>query len=181
MRRIFRPAIHFITHRILHIDDSPHRIAMGVALGLLTAWTPALGLHILIAFSLTSMTGANKFVALTCVWVSNVFTAIFIYYPNYLVGWYLLSRFRGEQALAHEEIVVLFKDLFAFDSIITCFYRIDFWQKLLTLLMNIGAELWVGGLVIGGAVSITAYFAFYHLIKWYRKNYPHRDASVVRR
>lgn len=45
-------------------------------------------------------------------------------------------------------------------------YRTDFWRKLLTLLMSIGAELWVGGLVIGGAVSITAYFAFYHLIKW---------------
>jgi hypothetical protein len=67
MRTIFQPTIHFITHRILHVDDSPHRIAMGVALGLLAAWTPAMGLHILVALSLTSMIGANKFVAFTCV------------------------------------------------------------------------------------------------------------------
>lgn len=174
MRALFRPVIHFITHRILHVDDSPHRIAMGVALGLFVAWTPAMGLQTLIALSLTSLIGANKFVAVTCVWASNFFTAIFIYYPNYLVGWYLLSRFSGEQAFTQEEVVVLFKNVFALDSVITCFYRIDFWQKLLTLLMSIGPELWVGGFVVGAAVSIAGYFSSYHLIKWYRKNHPHK-------
>lgn len=181
MRAIFQPAIHFITHRILHIDDSPHRIAMGVAIGFFAAWTPAMGLHILIALALTSMIGANKFVALTCVWVSNIFTAVFIYYPNYLVGWYLLNRFSGEPALTHDEVVVLFKDIFAFDSIITCFYRTDFWMKLLTLLMSIGVELWVGGLVVGGAVSVTAYFVSYHFIRRHRINHPHRQIPAKTR
>jgi len=30
MRTVFQPTIHFITHRILHVDDSPRRIAMGI-------------------------------------------------------------------------------------------------------------------------------------------------------
>jgi len=174
MRAIFQPVIHFITHKILHIDDSPHRIAMGIAIGFLIAWTPAIGLHILLALALTSMIGANKFVAVTCVWISNIFTAVFIYYPNYLVGWYLVNRFSGAPALTHGEVVLLFKDIFTFDSFITCFYRTDFWTKLLTLLMSIGVELWVGGLVVGSAVSITVYLVSYHFIKWHRIAHPHR-------
>lgn len=177
MRRIFQSAIHFLTHRILHVDDSSHKIALGVAVGLFVAWTPALGLHILITLALASITGANKFVALTCVWVSNIFTAIFIYYPNYLVGCFILNRFSNERVLSHEEVVILFKDLFAFESILTCFYQIDFWQKLLALLMRIGAELWVGGLIVGGVLSVTAYFTSHHTIKWYRKTHPRRQIS----
>jgi len=147
---------------------------MGVAIGFFTAWTPAIGLHILIALALTSVIGSNKFVALTCVWISNIFTAVFIYYPNYLVGWYLVSRFSGKPVLTHEEVVLLFKEIFAFDSFITCFYRTDFWVKLLTLLMSIGVELWFGGLVVGGFVAVTAYFISYHFINWYRVKHPHR-------
>jgi len=178
MPKIFKPAVHFITHRILHIDDSPHRIAMGVAIGLFSAWTPAIGLHILIALALTSVIGANKFVALTCVWVSNVFTAFFIYYPNYLTGWYLIGRFSGEPALTHQEVVMLFKNLFAFDSIITCFYSTGFWMDLLVLLMSIGLELWIGGFVIGAAISITAYIATYNMIKKHRIKHPHKTLII---
>ncbi len=38
-----RRVINFLKFRILHIDDSPHRIALGVALGLFTAYLPPLG------------------------------------------------------------------------------------------------------------------------------------------
>ncbi|MBW8035386.1 MAG: DUF2062 domain-containing protein, partial [Planctomycetes bacterium] len=62
---MMRPLIHFITHKILHVDDSPNRIALGAAIGLFIAWTPAVGLHTLIVLAITSLTKANKFVAVT--------------------------------------------------------------------------------------------------------------------
>jgi uncharacterized protein (DUF2062 family) len=161
----------------LHIDDSPNRIALGVAVGLFVAWTPAIGLHILITLALAAVTGANKFVALTCVWISNVFTAVFIYYPNYLVGWFILSRFNNKQALEQDEVITMFKDVFAFDNIATCLYQTEFWQKLLALLMKIGTELWVGGLIVGSIISVTGYIVFYNLINWYRKKHPHRQPT----
>jgi len=70
---------------------------------------------------------------------------------------------------------MLCKNLFAFDSIITCFYSTDFWMDLLLLLMSIGFELWIGGFVIGAAISITAYFTFYNIIKKHRIKHPHKN------
>ena len=165
-----RPVIHFITHKILHVDDSPNRIALGAAIGLFIAWTPAVGLHTLIVLAITSMTKANKFVAVTFSLTFNILTAPLILYPNYLLGKIILNRFRNGQSLTQEQVFALFKDLFTSGSVITNFYRIEFWQKLVTLLMSIGPELWIGGFIIGGPIAIAGYFTCYNFIKWQRKN-----------
>ena len=60
--------------KILHIDDSPHKISLGLAIGLFIAWTPLLGLHILLVIALTMLLRANKFAALVSVWVSVIFS-----------------------------------------------------------------------------------------------------------
>jgi uncharacterized protein (DUF2062 family) len=39
--------IRFLEYKILHIEDTPHKISLGVALGLFIAWSPLLGLHFL--------------------------------------------------------------------------------------------------------------------------------------
>ena len=55
----------FIKFRILHVDDSPHRIALGTALGILVAYMPPFGFHMVLAALLAVILRANKFVALT--------------------------------------------------------------------------------------------------------------------
>ena len=85
-KKLLRPVINFIKYRVLHVDDSPHRIALGVSIGLFAAYLPPLGIHILAALILSFLLRANKFVAVTFVWLSNPFTFVFIYYPNYLMG-----------------------------------------------------------------------------------------------
>ena len=172
-RTIFGPIVRFIKYNILHIDDSARRIAMGVAIGLFVGWTPLIGLHTLIVLPLALLVRANKFVAIAFVWVTNVFTAIPIYYFNYLVGRILLGSLRGEHVLTHREIASLFRKFLSFDNIVTFFCHDDFLRRFWTLVTNIRSELWVGGLVIGTAVSVTAYFVFYRLIKWYRKVHSH--------
>ena len=108
IRTIASRPIRFFKFRVLHHNDSSHRLAMGVAVGFFIAWTPALGLHIFMALGLAILLRANKFTALTCVWVNNPFTLFFIYYPNFLVGRALLGPFRSEQALAAEETFEIF-------------------------------------------------------------------------
>lgn len=171
IRTIFGPITRFIKFRILHVDDSPNRIAMGVAIGLFVGWTPLIGLHTLMVLPLAFVVRANKLVALACVWVTNIFTAVPIYYFNYLVGWALLGSLRGEQVLTRREIAGLFRNFLSFGNIVAFFYCDDFWHRLWTLLVNIRTELWVGSLVVGSAVSITAYFVFYYLIRWHHKTH----------
>ena len=38
----------FIKYRVLHVDDTPHRIALGVALGFFVTWTPTIGVQIVL-------------------------------------------------------------------------------------------------------------------------------------
>ena len=39
IRNIIRQIEHFVVYRILHAHDTPHRLALGIALGIFVAWT----------------------------------------------------------------------------------------------------------------------------------------------
>lgn len=164
----------FIKHRILHIDDTPRRIALGVAIGLFVAWTPLLGFHIPIALVVTFFFKANKFAALICVWASNAFTVIPVYYPNYLLGRTVLTLLHTEPKLAPSEVAELFENFFFINRMIANLFSSEFWHQLADFLLQIGVELFIGGFLIGGIISVTAYFGTYHLVVWYRKKHPHR-------
>jgi hypothetical protein len=45
--------VRFVKLRILYANDSPHRIALGVAIGLFVAWTPLPGALMLTTLGLT--------------------------------------------------------------------------------------------------------------------------------
>ncbi len=174
LKIILRPAIRFLKFRILHVDDSPHRIALGVALGLFVAYMPPLGFHILLIVLLTMFIRANKFVALSCVWASNPLTFIPVYYPNYLMGKVILGSFGGNGALGANQVEALFADSFTVGRIITGIGTAEFWQQLCSLLVQAGLEMLIGGLIIGGAIATAAYFATYKIVRWHRQNHPHR-------
>jgi uncharacterized protein (DUF2062 family) len=101
----------FLKFRVLHVNDSLHRIAMGVALGLFIAWTPALGFHIFLVLGLAVLLRANKFVALVFIWVNNPFTLIAIYYPNYLLGRTIMRTFNCEAELSSAQTQEMFSRL----------------------------------------------------------------------
>ncbi len=162
----------FIKFRLLHISDSPHRIALGVALGLFIAWTPAFGFHILIAMILSMLLRANKFTALTFIWVCNPFTVTAIYYPNYLLGSSALGYFRPADTV--ESSAEQLQQMLECFNLSTGIFTREFWHNLLVLFSSKAAELWIGGLIIGSAVALFAYFATYYLIIGYRRANPHR-------
>lgn len=173
-KTILRSIIRFIEFRLLHIQDSAHRIALGVALGLFVAWTPFYGLHLFILALLAILLRANKFVAFTFVWVNNPFTLIFIYYPSYLLGKYILDIARSEPNLSQAQVKEFFENFSSVGNILSAFYQPQFWQQLGTMFTKIGAELLIGTFIIGSAVAASAYFATYTIIKHYRTNNPHR-------
>jgi len=81
-----------IIHRILTADSSPHRAALGVAIGLFIAMTPTLGMQMILAGGLAVVLRANKALSLTFVWITNALTSIPIFLFNYTVGCWLLRR-----------------------------------------------------------------------------------------
>ena len=166
--------IRFLKFRILHVDDSPHRIALGAAAGLFVAWTPLLGVHILMAWGLSFVLRANKLVSLLFVWVSNPFTLIAIYYPNYVVGRMVVAGVSAERKFAPVEAAVVFEESFTLGNILSGFGRAEFWHRIGDLFAQFGFELAIGGAIIGGAVATVGYFVTYRLVIWYRSKHPHR-------
>jgi len=82
----------FFIYRVLHVDDTPHRIALGLAIGVFVAWTPTIGFQMILTVLLSALLKANKFVGVPFVWISNPLTVPFIYGPNYALGSFLLGR-----------------------------------------------------------------------------------------
>ena len=163
----------FLKYKIIHANDSPHRIALGIAMGLFIAWMPALGLHMLLVLSLTFLIRANKFVAVMCVWISNPFTIIPIYYPNYLLGRIIMSPFRIEPLLSSAQITEIFNQ-FSPSAVITGFYQMQFWKNVFALFLKIGPELWLGSIIAGLIIAVTAYLVTNRIIVIHRKKNPHR-------
>lgn len=82
---------HFVVNKILGVHDSPHRIALGVAIGIFVTWTPTIGFQMALTVLLSTLLRANKVVGVPLVWISNPAT-LWIYIPNYLLGCWLLRE-----------------------------------------------------------------------------------------
>lgn len=171
---LFWRFIHFIEFKILHIDDSPRRISLGVAVGFFVAWSPLFGFHLLMAIGLAFLFRANKFAAIVSAWICNPLTMIFIYYPNYFMGRAIVSSFRVKQSVDISETSALLEELFSLRYIVSSFYTAEFWRRVGSALVQTGVEMMVGGIVLGGIVATAGYFTTYRIIVWYRTNHPHR-------
>jgi uncharacterized protein (DUF2062 family) len=168
------PILRYLEYKILHIDDSPAKIALGLAIGLFVAWTPLLGLHILIVLAFAVLLRANKFVALTSVWVSNVFTFAIIYYPAYLVGRFIFNIFAPDRTMNKQQVSEAFNKLFSPSNVFTGIFTKQYWSDFINLSKTIGPELWLGCFLLGGLIAVTSYIICYKLVRYHRSKSPHR-------
>ncbi|MHC4994541.1 MAG: DUF2062 domain-containing protein [Planctomycetota bacterium] len=90
-RLYYRHSKRFVLHNVLHADDPPNRLALGVAIGMFVAFTPTVGLQSGIVLLLAWMLRANKLVGLPLVWITNPVTLVPIYYNLYLLGGWILG------------------------------------------------------------------------------------------
>ena len=171
-RSIIKKIEHFVVHQILHADDSPHRLALGVALGFFVAWTPTIGFQMIIVILLATALRANNRVGIPIVWVSNPLTLIPIYLPNYWLGHHLLNLFLDRPSPDYSYIKQVLFDLFQFKNFFTHFYQASFWRDMWDLLLNISMDLWIGSLIMGLFLGTLSYIISYKLIVWYRTHHP---------
>ncbi len=173
----FRPVLRFIKTRILHTDDSPDRIARGIAVGLFTAYLPLFGLHIFLALFFAAILRANKIMAILFVWVSNPLTAAFIYYPCYKVGRLFLGFFKYEHEISPDQLTAML-NIFSIHVIVTQFFTAEYWRQVASVFAVIGLETFVGGVLIGLVVAKISYWTALTVINRYRKRKSNRRCQL---
>jgi len=102
--------VHF-SKKLLALEDTPERIARAFALGVFLAFSPLIGLHILLGIGLAFLCGLNRFALLLGTFINNPLTLI----PIYVAGTYLgglLIGFPPGPALSSAELQSFFSGHF---------------------------------------------------------------------
>lgn len=154
---------------MLHADDTPHRIALGVAIAMFVAFTPTIGLQMVLAVAIAAALRANKAVCIPIVWVTNPFTAVPIYSFCWMIGARLLNVGNGANIHAVVERMSAVATIPGWSHLV----QWSFWSSVLSLLLELSTELWLGcgivGLVSGGVL--------YVLTRWGLTTYRRRRAG----
>lgn len=131
---------------ILMLDDTPHRIALGTAIGMFIGLTPTVGIQMLLvllfAFTVRRFFTFNQMAAVVTVYVTNPFTLLPIYWFNYEVGTILVPATI---------------DYAAFAAIFEYQGFSEWWNTVSHIFVDIGAPLIVGSLIVAVTTSIPTY------------------------
>jgi uncharacterized protein (DUF2062 family) len=152
MRRRVR---YFVFHTVLHADDPPHRLALGLAIGMFITFTPTVGFQMILTAFFAWLLRANKVVGLPVVWISNPATIPPIFYLCYRVGRLVLQM----EPVGVEWWATLSQPPATFSD------RVSFYWERFT---DIAAPLWVGSLIVALIVGYVTYYVSYYAIYGYR-------------
>ncbi|MEO0321761.1 MAG: DUF2062 domain-containing protein [Myxococcota bacterium] len=168
--RIVQRARHLVVHHVLGVDDTPHRIAWGVALGSLVAWTPTLGFQIMLYVAVATLARANKVSGIPILFLSNPVSAVPVYWFAWRVGAGVLGVEQEGGQFARFRATLEGAGSGAEGSVLSY----AFWRDLARMLLDIGLELWVGGLVVGLLMSLP----MYGLTRWAVASYRNTRGRV---
>ncbi len=73
------------------MDETPHELALGLAIGIFVGFLPCMGVQTWVALPLAFLLRANKPLAVAGVWISNPVTFIPFYFTCYRVGLWLYT------------------------------------------------------------------------------------------
>jgi uncharacterized protein len=131
--------------RMRQLEGNPHYIAMGMAVGIFVSILPIIPLQTVVAVTLAFLVRGSKSAAALGTWLSNPLTIPLVYYANYKLGCLLLGF---ETTVDH----------IAFNS----------FSQLMALGLEVTWAMIVGGVVIGAALGVVAYFVTFRLYRSFR-------------
>ena len=158
--------------RLLHLDDSAHRIALGAAVGMFIAMTPTIGFQMLLVLFLLWFIPGNRAAGLPIVWLTNPATLVPIYYFNYRVGVGLLGEPAGVNMEADWNRVVSTVPVLPrlLTSPVSWFSDMWTWLgRLWNAMTDIMPQLWLGSAIVGLVSSLIVYALMVSLVNVYRK------------
>ena len=144
----------FIRLYVLHSDDPPHKLALGISIGLFVAFLPFLGVKTILAIGLAWLLGGNKAVCVPMVWLSNPLTIVPMSYPGYWLGCCIFQQSLSEdwvQTLSSHETWIV-----KANQLLNCF-------------TEVALPLIVGCCLEALLMAVPTYFISLALISWFRR------------
>ena len=135
--------------KLIKISDTPHSISLGFAIGVFSAFTPLIGLHIVIAIFFSWLVNANYLSSVVGTFVGTPITYPFMWISSILIGNMFIS------------VDEFNKNLFENIS----FYSWDFFL----LIKPFISSFVIGSTVIVLISSFSSYFLLKKLVILYRK------------
>ena len=161
-----------LLHKLLHINDTPESIALGVAFGAFVAMTPTVGIQIVIVLVCSVVIRANRLAGLVMIYISNPVTMIPIYWVDYIVGARAL-RMEVVSRADFEQHFTLFTD-----KLDTDFWGSfgALWEGLLGLGWEITVPMFTGGVLLGLLVGLPCYPLTLRGVRAHQRRKAHRQA-----
>ncbi len=135
--------------KLLQLEDTPESIARGASLGMFIAWTPTVGIQMILVGIINTIFKANRLAGIVMVYISNPLTLLPIYWLNYIVGAFLL----GMKTISKQQFSAVIPQ--TSDGVFDYFMR--FVSNLLDLGWEVAAPTLFGGAVIGALLAIPTY------------------------
>lgn len=163
MRRWVADRVRRAVRDMASFHGSPAQVAWGAALGTFIAFTPTIGLQIIIVLALATILRANRASAFAFVWITNAATAVPLYTFCYAVG----RHFVGGPGVA--SVGRRLGQAFNAASMHSPWEVIDRVRELLKLGGEVFWPLTVGGCLVGLVAGMLVYPVVYVLMQIARR------------
>lgn len=130
-------------HSIISLHGSPHDIAFGAAIGLFVAFTPTMGIQMIIAAAIATACGANRVSAIIPVWITNPLTAVPIYGFCYWLGSFLWEGPPVSEVFQQLTAVIMGLQQYRF------YHIVEIFKEFLRLGANVIIPMTIGGFLSG--------------------------------
>jgi len=167
----WRRTVEYISHRIRRLPDTPHRIALGLACGVLACFTPLFGFHFLVGALLAFLVRANILAAILGTFFGNPITFPFIAAISVRTGSVILARVTdSEKRIIDADSWVQEADLTSFD-VLKEFLFVVYSDKFIPYS--------VGGIICGFFISFIVYLLSKPLIITYQKRKRRKKNNLL--
>lgn len=155
----WRRAIEYLAHRIRRIPDTPHRIALGIAIGVFVSFTPFFGIHVGAAVVFAWVLRANIVASVVGTFAGNPVTIPLIAPIALALGRKILGF--GVTGRDPQRIQDAFGEFFTglWDSVLSLFgYGASEWYKVGRFVEDVIWPYFVGGLLPGLVAAVASYY-----------------------
>ena len=150
----FKRQVKYYYIRFIRLRGNPHELALGMAFGIFTGMMPIMPFQMALSVALSLLFKGSKITAALGTWISNPLNWYFLYYFSYKLGAFVLG-IHGHNVM--------------FSSIMTVIRVEENSMIIVERILAAGGLMvtafLVGGLILGAAVSIPAYFVFLYVFR----------------
>ena len=151
---------------VVSLNDSPHSIALGVAIGTFIAYLPIVGIQMVLSAFAAWILRANVAASLAPAWITNPVTIVPIFF-----GLYVLGGFFTGDAMTYAEMESIVEAINA--------AGIGTWdgiKQTCSLMAHVWVPMAIGGTIIGGLNAALFYWLTLVFVRRYQRMRAQRRA-----